>query len=517
MPNINTYERNPAAQQLGGTTRLSASVDAGGPMKAVAGALGAGAQVMQQRKQEKDALEKKAQDIKNQGKLDQLEVDRQRMLNRSNKDFADAHTVAEGHEGPTMPIEEKPDFMRKRSEDWEADVKGSSDLDPAILNSFLLNTQLRTEREQAGYQSQVNAFQLERAVVSKQMVYNQSVQNGDFEAMTYHYDALEQMVGPAKASSMATQAQQGYFNENFVALSDTEGLDNAYASLNDPSIREGFDFIDDAYITKAKKANRQQKAYVERGIADAQRDNLYKAQEDIANNVYNPIQLEAGKVQGKQVTSLQEPAGYDARSARIIEDMLQEKLIEEVPQEAWNIREEAAAELTSDFSNFWQKKRTEKLETLMESKKHFFDRLDEMEGLSANDRYAMTMEWANSFKAEANPSLHAVVTDEIVKNWKLSAKLIAAGHKDVVMGGGLDSLLMTLTGKETPSQFKDSVAEINSSYEGMLSDVVKTEIGSRDVSQFSMLFPSVSSDEEYDNLPSGTPFIDPEGNQRTKQ
>jgi len=192
VPNIPTYERQAGAQQLGGTAKLSASVDAGAPMKALAGGLGTGAQILQQR----DQMQKQKDQIKDQGFADQAEISRQQALNQAEVDW----TADQVGGAPTMSIEQKPEFMRKRMEGWTTSLNEGWKGTEGTLSEITNASNLKLEREQTGYQAEVTGFELERAVVSKEMALNNAVYTQDAEATKRHFAQYEQLAGPEKAA-----------------------------------------------------------------------------------------------------------------------------------------------------------------------------------------------------------------------------------------------------------------------------------------------------------------------------
>lgn len=480
MAPIQTYDRNPSAQQLGGTTKLSGGDPVSSALQTFGGAVKGAANVFSEFEKAKDG-----------GFTDQSQISRQKTHNLAEQDFHDLQIAEE------KTIGDKPEFMRQRMEDWEKGVSSGWKGSPEALEKVVGNHRLRAEQEQYTYQGQVRAFEAETIILSKQqrvdsLVFSPPITDGMTPEMAEatkaeyvaeveaEFSMLEQLTSPAQAAAHMQQAQEGYFTENFVNLNDTEGLDNALARLEDPETTAGYDYIDEKFLSKAEKANRTRRSYVIQGINEEQRNNLYKAQEDIAAGNYGPVQLEIGKRDGETATSLEEPVGYSPRASRIIENFLQDSIIEQVPAEAMAVRKKAATAISQNAVSYRGKHKV--LESLIETEEKFFDKLDNMEGLSSNDKYGMMMDWSNTFKAKANPSLHAVVMDAVIKNWEVEAKLIAAGREGVTMGGGLSSALQQMTGKEDATDMAEVFTKSTSVYNKMHLEVILGEMKTRDTS-----------------------------------
>ena len=234
MAQIPTYERNPQAQQLGGTSKLSVS---GSPVAQAVGQLGG---------QIKDIG---AQFVQKQQQLQDLGASSDYIVTEK-KAFADAYALwdqAMLAPDNTLRIEDKPQFVREEVEQtlgqYVQDIEASDLQKQRIQNRYqqsFAELEVGLQKEVALRQAERYKVQTENAVNEHIMSAQDSLVTGDTEAFDSHMSKAQNLLTRLEEAGAATPQQvdgimkQGWYSATARILASSQST---------PMVDEAIDMI----------------------------------------------------------------------------------------------------------------------------------------------------------------------------------------------------------------------------------------------------------------------------------
>ena len=463
MARIPTYDQDPGAGQLGGTTKLQASVDAGMPFKALAGALGAGADVMKQYEAVKDA-----------GFEADAQVSRQNALNAAEMEFHNAIAPQDGS-APTMSIEQKPEFMRQRMDDWASGVqsgwKGTDDSLKSVMNW----SSLKTEREEAGYNAQVRAFELERSMVSNGLALENAVYSGDEMLIETYKPRYEAIAGPQKTQQIIEQAETASAYDKYVNVNSIQGIKNAQQAIKDGSAWDDYPNVNSKTRSQIKNATNTQYNALITARNKMQRDNETDMYVELEQGRLSYEAVAVAEEQGEQWDSVGEPAGITSQDALVMRKRLDTQIGKTIPEKWKNRFSKFRVSVSKDSWGGWNSA----LESEKELQK-FKENIYKDDSLDANQKAYLFYSAAKAYNLTRNPKVAKPLADAMNTLTRMEADIISVGG-DVNLGESTYSLLRDLDDNATPEMIATKLNErkeiLNASYDV----VILSRLSSRNI------------------------------------
>jgi len=219
---IETYDRNPAAQQLGGTTKLSGSDPVAGAISNLGGQI-----------QNVGDMFAKFQQVKDRGASLDGAVSREEAQAQLEQNF---NAVIADPNNNSFSLEDKPQYMQEGMDLWRETLKEGWTGSKGSLDEFLQQDELLTEEEQIKYKYDVEKFKLKKSIVQQENAGNKFLMS-----------ALE---------SYVSGDEEGYKTAMTQAVKVKGYLEEAYGdpSKSDAWLKQGFYSATARLITNASPA-----------------------------------------------------------------------------------------------------------------------------------------------------------------------------------------------------------------------------------------------------------------------
>lgn len=451
---IPTYQRQP--QGLGGTVKLSGSdpvnkalQDLGGQMQNLGGAL------------------KQFEQVKDEGFKSQAAVDRQIVMNHANQDFDGLLQSGQ------ITIEEKPDFMRERIDNWESEVRENWKGTDSALEDFMTKSSLVREQEQGKYMGEVATFQAERAVVSMETAYSNAVYSQDQATAEYYGGILENVSTPKRVAQLRGDAEKSRAYNSYANIDSIKGLDDANALMESGEAWNGFDYVGEDDRARISKANRRQRDALITARNQQQRDNALEGYVMLEQGQLSYEAIIMGEMAGQNYDSTTDNAGFGEKDAMVMRRKFEKQIGAAMPSKAKKRFKEFVADVKQDWAGYGA---IESENDLDEFKADVL-KMD----LDPDQEAYMFYTASKIYNLTRNPKIYKPVADAVTELTRKEADIIALGGS--VNLGEQGYALTTQIDKNSPAdEVYRLVEERSKALDKDYTEVIQTRLRMRNVS-----------------------------------